>query len=66
MGSPNIQKLGCPEKRTRQLYKKFFINKCKEASALVDPLKFAARLWYPGFYAIDLAWEYLDTVDLCF
>ena len=60
------KKLRCQEKESDSQIKKFLINKCKRAPAQIDPLKFAAGLWYLGFHAINLAWEYLDTVDLCF
>lgn len=38
------------------------INKCKEYR--VDPLRFAAGLWYLGFHSLDIALEYLDKVEL--
>ena len=57
------KKLGCQEKSDGEI-REFLIKKCKEARPQIDPLKFAAGLWYLGFHAVNLAWEYLNKAVL--
>jgi len=47
-------KLGCKSKEIKEI-KSYFIKKCKESN--IDPLKFAAGLWYLGFHSLDILLE---------
>lgn len=47
-------KLGCSSKDIKEI-KTYFIDKCKESD--IDPLKFAAGLWYLGFHSLDILVE---------
>jgi len=38
------------------------ISKCKEYG--VEPLQFAAGLWFLGFHSLDIALECLDKIEL--
>lgn len=47
-------KLGCSSTSIEEI-KNYLINKCKESG--VEPLKFAAGLWYLGFHSLDILLE---------
>ena len=42
--------------------KRFFIKKC--INSHVDPLKFAAGLWFLGFHSLDIALECLEKIEI--
>ena len=48
------RKLGCNSKDIKEI-KSYLIKKCKESN--LDPLKFAAGLWYLGFHSLDILLE---------
>ena len=54
-------KLGYDSKNLNEV-RNSLINKCKKYQ--VDPLRFAAGLWFLGFHSLDIALEYLDKVNL--
>jgi len=54
-------KLGYDSKNLNEV-RDGLINKCKEYR--VEPLWFAAGLWFLGFHSLDIALEYLDKETL--
>jgi len=48
------RKLGCNDKGIEEI-KQYLIGKCKDTD--VDPLKFAAGLWFLGFHSLDILLE---------
>lgn len=48
------RKLGCNSKDIKEI-KNYLIMECKESS--IDPLKFAAGLWFLGFHSLDILLE---------
>lgn len=48
------RKLGCNAKGIEEI-KQYLIEKCKDAD--IDPLKFAAGLWFLGFHSLDILLE---------
>ena len=48
------RKIGCHNESIKGI-KSYFINKCKEAH--INPLKFAAGLWFLGFHSLDILLE---------
>lgn len=48
------QKIGCNKESTEEI-KKYLIKKCKDEK--IDPLKFAAGLWFLGFHSLDILIE---------
>jgi len=53
------KKMGC-KKENKRYIKKFFIEKCKKYK--IDPLKFAAGLWYMGTNCLDLLIEEIKKI----
>lgn len=50
-------KLGCRSRNTKEI-KNYFIKKCKKDDIyVIDPLKFAAGLWFLGFHSLDILLE---------
>ena len=47
-------KLGCNSNGIKEI-KQYLIDKCKDTD--IDPLKFAAGLWYLGFHSLDILLE---------
>jgi len=47
-------KLGCTSNGIKEI-KQYLIEKCKDTD--IDPLKFAAGLWYLGFHSLDILLE---------
>ncbi len=56
-----LAKFGCTEKDSDEQIKIHLIKKCKECN--VNPLKFAAGLWYLGANSLDLLVEKLEEVE---
>jgi len=55
-------KLGCTSNDIKEI-KKYLIEKCKDTN--VDPLKFAAGLWYLGFHSLDILLKNcLDVIEI--
>ena len=54
-------KFDCNEKDSDEQIKIYLIKKCKDCK--VDPLRFAAGLWYLGFNSLDLLVEKLGEVE---
>jgi len=48
------RKIGCHGESIKEI-KSYFIKKCKEAN--INPLKFAAGLWFLGFHSLDILLE---------
>ena len=48
------RKLGCNDKGVGEI-KQYFIEKCKDAD--INPLKFAAGLWFLGSHSLDILLE---------
>jgi len=48
------RKLGCNSKDVEEI-KQYLIEKCKDTD--IDPLKFAAGLWFLGFHSLDILLE---------
>jgi len=48
------RKLGCDSKDIKEI-KNHLIKKCKESH--INPLKFAAGLWFLGFHSLDILLE---------
>lgn len=56
------RKIGCNSESTEDI-KSYFIKKCKEAD--INPLKFAAGLWFLGFHSLDILLEdCLEEVEI--
>jgi len=56
------RKLGCNSKGIREI-KQYLIEKCKDTD--IDPLKFAAGLWFLGFHSLDILIENcLDEIEI--
>lgn len=55
-----LEKLDCNEKSNDEEIKQYLIEKCTEFN--LNPLKFAAGVWYLGFNSLDLLLEKLETV----
>ncbi len=55
-------KLGCNDKGIEEI-KQYLIEKCKDTD--IDPLKFAAGLWFLGFHSLDILLENcLDEIEI--
>ena len=55
-------KLGCTSNGIKEI-KQYLIEKCKDTD--VDPLKFAAGIWYLGFHSLDiLLKKCLDVIEI--
>jgi hypothetical protein len=48
------RKIGCNGESIKEI-KSYFIKKCEEAN--INPLKFAAGLWFLGFHSLDILLE---------
>ena len=55
------RKIGCNSKDIKEI-KQYFIEKCKDAD--IDPLKFAAGLWFLGFHSLDILLNCLDEIEI--
>ena len=56
------RKLGCNDKGIEEI-KQYLIKKCKNTD--IDPLKFAAGLWFLGFHSLDILLENcLDEIEI--
>jgi len=54
------RKLGCSSRDSEEI-KNYLVKKCKKFN--VDPLKFAAGLWFLGFHSLDLLLEILGETE---
>ena len=55
-------KLGCNSNDIKEI-KQYLIEKCKDTD--IDPLKFAAGLWYLGFHSLDILLKNcLDVIEI--
>jgi hypothetical protein len=54
-------KLGCSSKDSEEI-KNYLIKKCKKCN--IDPLEFAAGLWFLGFHSLDILLETLGRVEI--
>jgi len=56
------RKLGCTSKGIKEI-KQYLIEKCMDAD--IDPLKFAAGLWFLGFHSLDILLKNcLDVIEI--
>ena len=55
------RKLGCNDKGIEEI-KQYLIGKCKDTD--IDPLKFAAGLWFLGFHLLDILLNCLEKIEI--
>ena len=55
------RKIGCRCESIEEI-KSYFINKCEEVN--INPLKFAAGLWFLGSHSLDILLEHLGEIEI--